>query len=128
MHPENIHPRQRQPHPSNVGLNRAVQPYKPKTLRGRPKLLGRVYWEPDVVRFKGHTTDWAVQHVDAWRIHLVRVDSRGKQVTKMIRRSEQHRLEIVYQPPRNADVPIHELFRTIPDPDTNTTSGGTTAA
>lgn len=111
MYPKNIHPKQRQPYPSQVGENRAVQPYKPKPLRGLPRISDFVnHWEPDIVRFKGQTVEWTVQHINNWRIHLLRRDSRGKKVTKTIWAHEQYKLEIVYQPPRSADTTLHALY------------------
>jgi hypothetical protein len=105
-YPKDIHPKQRQPAPSERGTNWAVQPYKPKPLRGTPPILSTEYWEPDEVRFKGQTVVWTVMTANRWVIRLARVDSRGKTTTKRIRPDEQHKLEIVYQPPRSADTTL----------------------
>lgn len=102
-YPKNIHPLQRQPHPSRADKNWAVQPYKPKPLRGMPRLMSDDYWAPDIVRFKGRTTEWHVITVNDHIISLGRRDTRDQWVRKTIRRHEQHKLEIVYQPPRSHD-------------------------
>jgi hypothetical protein len=103
VYPKNIHPRQRQPKPSQIGKNRAIQPYKPKTLRDAWsgfKLTGDVF-EPDLVRFKGQTIEWTVHRVSNSLIWLMRKDNRGKTCRKVISRHDQYRLEIIFQPPRD---------------------------
>lgn len=107
------HPLQRQPCPSDKPTH-AVQPYKRKPLRGSFNLFKHLFyvgdpWEPDLVRFKGGTVIWEVTHVSDRIIGLRRADrpenGRYKAQTKTIWRRDEHKLEVIYQPPRSAGGP-----------------------
>lgn len=93
------------------------QPLKRKPLRGLPDLDSLKVWDPDIVRFKGQDTQWAVRSVGKDRIYLERYNSRREVVRKSITRNEEHRLEIVYQPPRAEDqkyaTPTHAQMKAI---------------
>jgi hypothetical protein len=90
----------------------AIQPYKPKPLRGRPRLTDFTnHWEPDIVRFKTGTAEWTVHHVSDYGIHLVRTTNQNRVVRRTLPRRDQHLLEIIYQPPRTADTTLAAYFR-----------------
>lgn len=113
-YPTNIHPLQRQPNPSRIGSNVAVQPYKRKPLRSAFSSFRHLFypgqpWEPDLVRFKGGKIIWEVQTASDNIITLRRSarpeNGRYRAETRTIWRRDEHKLEVVYQPPRRAGEP-----------------------
>lgn len=84
------HPAERKQRPSRRHTIHAVQPYKPKTLA-----------PGDIVRFKNSDLDWRIEEADSRTISLLRKDKIGV-YRRSLSRDEEHRLQIVAQPPRHS--------------------------